>query len=156
MSNTATREAAKKLVKILENLPEERIKHIVSFKDTQLERFRNVAGLESSSKEVKKPTLREIKDIISRTSGPLGLKKDMMKRVNSTLLEEQFTVSSLEEQVKSLTNIVNNKYKNHYDVGKKLYEPVGNPRYYSRLLDELTGRGTETFFTALRTVIFGK
>ncbi|SCW01295.1 LAFE_0D09428g1_1 [Lachancea fermentati] len=157
MSSTAVREAAVQLVKTLQKFPQERIKHLVSFRDSQLERFKPIAGLETTGTDsTKKPTLSDIKDIINRTSGPLGLQKDLLKKVQEALPQEQFTAQTIEEQNKSLNNIMSNKYKTYYDVGNKLYEPQGNPLYYKRLLDEIEGKTKETFFTALRTVVFGK
>lgn len=153
----ATKESAKQLVKILEKFPQERIKHIVSFKETQLGRFRPVAGIENpQSTEVKKATIEDIKDIINRTSAPLGLKKDLLKKVQDGLPNEQFSEVQIEEQIKSLNAIMGDKYKNYYAVGDKLYKPAGNPAYYQRLMDEIEGKNKETLFSAMRTVVFGK
>lgn len=157
MSTQTTREAAKQIVKTLEKFPKERIKHLVSFKESQLDRYRPVAGLESNSKDsTKRPSLEDIRDIINRTSGPLGLKKDLLKKVQNALPQEHLTADSIHEQIKSLDNIMSNKYKNYYDVGDKLYRPNGNPQYYQRLMDEIEGKKKETIFTAFRTVVFGK
>lgn len=153
----AARESAKQLVKLLEKLPEQRIKHLVSFKDSQLNRFKPVAGLESNtSADSNKPTLAEIKDIINRTSGPLGLKNDLLKKVQDALPQEQFTETQIQEQIKSLSSLMDDKYKKYYNVGDKLYKPAGNPVYYERLMNELEGKNKETLFSALRTVVFGK
>ena len=124
------REAAKQLVGVLEKFPAERIRHIVSFKSSQIERFKRVAGLSGTDgwNESKKASIDEIKDIISRTSAPLGLQNTLMS----------------------------NKYKTYYDVGDKLYKPAGRPNYYQRILDEVQGKQKETFFSAFRTVVFGK
>ncbi|SCU88201.1 LAMI_0D09164g1_1 [Lachancea mirantina] len=157
MSSQPVREAALKLVKGLEQLPLERIKHIVSLKESQIERYSPVAGLGSSKNDGKaKPSLEDIKDIISRTSGPLGMQKDALKKIQAALPQEQFTVDGIQEQIRSLQALLSNKNKNYYDVGDKLYKPAGNPIYYQRLLDEIEGKKKETFLTALRTVLFGK
>ena len=63
---------------------------------------------------------------------------------------------SIQEQIKSLENIMSNKYKNYYEVGDKLYKPAGNPFYYQRIMDEIQGKKKENIFTAARTVLFGK
>ncbi|SCU90000.1 LAME_0E06590g1_1 [Lachancea meyersii CBS 8951] len=153
----AVREAASQLVKSLERLPQERVKHIVSLKESQLERFKPVAGLETNTQDSKqRPSLQDIKDIISRTSGPLGLQKDVLKKVNSMLPQEHYTVEAIQEQSQALNNLLNNKYKNYYAVGEKLMKPQGNPHYYQRLMDEIDGKKKETFWTAMRTVVFGK
>ncbi|CDO92448.1 unnamed protein product [Kluyveromyces dobzhanskii CBS 2104] len=156
MTQTA-KESAKQLVRLLEKFPKERVKHLVSFKEAQLDRFRPVAGLETAgSSEQSKPSIAEIKDIINRTSGPLGLKKDLLKKVQEALPEEQFSETQIQEQIKSLNALMSDKYKNYYAVGDKLYKPAGNPVYYQRLNDEIEGKGKETIFTAMRTVVFGK
>ncbi|KAH3902949.1 related to Cytochrome B pre-mRNA-processing protein 6 [Saccharomycodes ludwigii] len=150
-------ESAKVLVKLIEQLPEERIKHLVSFKDIQLKRFRPVAGISNSDEPApKKPTLAEIKDIINRTKSPLGLQNDVLKKIAQATPKETFTVDSIDQQIKSLKALCENKYKTYYDVGNKLYRPAGNPNYYQRLLDELDGKRKENIFTAFRTVVFGK
>ncbi|CAR27436.1 hypothetical protein ZYGR_0I07110 [Zygosaccharomyces rouxii] len=155
-SSAAVRDSAKQILKIIEKLPDERIKHLVSFKDSQAERFRRVAGLQSTDKNEKKASLEDIKDIITRTSGPLGLQKDLLKKVQSALPQDELTEQSIQEQMRALSNISNNKFKNYYDVGEKLYKPAGNPIYYQRIMDEIQGKQKETFLSALRTVVFGK
>lgn len=155
----SVRDAAKLLVKALDKFPAERIKHLVSFKDSQLERFRRVAGLQTTNeKDVnsKKPSLDEIKDIISRTSGPLGLQKDLLKKMHATLPQDQLTEQSINEQISALNTLTSNKFKKYYDVGDKLYRPAGNPNYYQRIMDEIEGKKKESFTSALRTVFFGR
>lgn len=153
------RDAAKRLVQTLDTFPSERIKHLVSFKDSQLERFRRVAGLQKTNEKdsnAKKPSLDDIKDIISRTSAPLGLQKDLLKKVQATLPQDQLTEQSINEQIIALNTITSNKFKQYYDVGDKLYRPAGNPNYYQRIMDEIEGKKKETFTSALRTVLFGR
>lgn len=157
MSNKITRDLLKQLIETLEKYPQERIKHLVSFKQSQIDRFSSGTNLYSDNKApTKKPSLDEIKDIITRTSGPLGLRKDLLKKVQEALPQEQFTEEVLQQQIKSLNHIMKNKYKNYYDVSDKLYKPAGNPMYYQRLMDEVEGKNKETFATAMRTVLFGK
>lgn len=156
MTSQAVKDSAKQLLKIISKLPDERIKHLVSFKDSQTERFRRVAGLQPADKAERKASLEDIKDIINRTSGPLGLQKELLKKVQATLPQDNLTEQSIQEQIRALTNIANNKYKQYYDVGAKLYKPAGNPTYYQRIVDEIEGKQKETFFSAMRTVLFGK
>ncbi|CEP61573.1 Cbp6p LALA0_S03e05886g [Lachancea lanzarotensis] len=151
------REAASQLVKSLEKLPQERVKHIVSLKESQLERFKAVAGLETNTQDAKqRPSMQDIKDIINRTSGPLGMQKEAMAKVNSMLPQEHYSVEALQEQTHAVNDLLNNKYKNYYSVGDKLMKPQGNPEYYQRLMDEIEGKQKETFWSAMRTVVFGK
>ncbi|QLL31337.1 hypothetical protein HG536_0B02000 [Torulaspora globosa] len=157
-SSQAVRDAAKQLVSVLERFPAQRIRHIVSFKDSQIERFKRVAGLsvDGGSGNNKKASIEEIKDIINRTSGPLGLQKDLLKKMQAALPDDELSLQSIEEQIKALNSLTSNKYKNYYDVGDKLYKPAGNPQYYQRILDEIEGKKKETFMSAFRTVVFGK
>lgn len=73
------------------------------------------------------------------------------EKVLSTVSEKD-----LKLQYISLRDLVNDKYKNYYKLDDKLLKPKGNPEYYTRLLDELKGEKKESFFTAIRTVVFGK
>ncbi|QLG70265.1 hypothetical protein HG535_0A02030 [Zygotorulaspora mrakii] len=159
MSSQGVREAAKSLVKALERFPNERIKHLVSFKQSQMERFNRVAGLQiGQSKDASdsKVSLDDIKDIINRTSAPLGLQKNLLKKMQSAMVNEDLTEQSIKEQISALNTLTTDKYKQYYDVSDKLYKPQGNPQYYKRILDEIEGKKKETFMTALRTVILGK
>lgn len=70
--------------------------------------------------------------------------------------QDELNEQSIQEQMRALSNISNNKFKNYYDVGEKLYKPAGNPIYYQRIMDEIEGKQKETFLSALRTVVFGK
>lgn len=158
-SSQGVKEAAKTLVKALERFPNERIKHLVSFKDLQIERFSRVAGTQVSgdaSGAGAKVSLDDIKDIISRTSAPLGLQKGLLKKMQSAQPQDHLTEQSINEQIAALNTLTSNRFKNYYDVGDKLYKPQGNPQYYTRILDEIQGRKKETFFSALRTVVLGK
>lgn len=157
-SSQAVREAAKQLVSALEKFPTQRIRHIVSFKDSQIERFKRVAGMSigDGSNKSTKASIEEIKDIINRTSGPLGLQKDLLKKMQAALPDDKLSVQSIEEQIKAINSLTSNKYKNYYEVGDKLYKPAGNPKYYQRILDEVEGKQKETFMSAFRTVVFGK
>lgn len=158
-SKVTIREGAKHLVRMFQKLPEERIKHIVSFKKTQMDRFKRIAGLPVENgidNPAKTPSIAEIKDIMNRTSGPLGLQKDLLRKMQAAIPQDQFTEEGINTQIKSLQSLVDNKYKNYYEVGDKLYRPAGNPQYYERILAEITGKGQETFLSGLRTVIFGK
>lgn len=152
------REAAKQLVGVLEKFPAERIRHIVSFKSSQIERFKRVAGLTGTdgSNGSKKASIDEIKDIINRTSAPLGLQKDLLKKMQAAIPEDNLSEQSIKEQIRALNTLMSNKYKTYYDVGDKLYKPAGRPNYYQRILDEVQGKQKETFFSAFRTVVFGK
>ncbi|QLQ78849.1 hypothetical protein HG537_0B01970 [Torulaspora globosa] len=158
MSSQGVREAAKQLVSVLERFPAQRIRHIVSFKDSQIERFKRVAGVSvnDSCGNGKKASIEEIKDIINRTSGPLGLQKDLLKKMQAALPDDELSVQSIEEQIRALNSLMSNKFKNYYEVGDKLYKPAGNPQYYQRILDEIEGKKKETFLSAFRTVVFGK
>ena len=161
-SYQGVKEGAKQVVRLLEKFPDERFKYLVSFKKSQLERFRRIAGLPVASEggaansTAQTTSINEIKDIVNRTSGPLGLQKDMLKKMQAAIPHDQFTEASMKAQIVSLTDLVNNKYKNYYDVGDKLYKPAGNPEYYQRILDDITGQKKENVFAGLRTVFWGK
>lgn len=161
-SYQGVKEGAKQVVRLLEKFPDERFKYLVSFKKSQLERFSRIAGLPvaSSTSSAESPShttsMNDIKDIVNRTSGPLGLQKDMLKKMQAAIPHDQFTETSMRAQVVSLTDLVNNKYKNYYDVGDKLYKPAGNPEYYQRILDDITGKKKENVFAGLRTVFWGR
>ncbi|KAH7590811.1 hypothetical protein J7297_00720 [Nakaseomyces glabratus] len=155
----AVREAAKQVVKCLERFPTDRFKHLTSFKDIQISRFNRIAGVSLKGEDAaneKKPSLSEVKDMISRTSGPLGLQKDFLKKLQGALQQDMVSEEGLTKQKRSLEVLMSDKYKNYYEVGDKLYKPNGNPEYYQRLMDELTGKKKENLFTGLRTVFFGK
>ncbi|CAI4058819.1 hypothetical protein N7582_001208 [Saccharomyces uvarum] len=160
-SSQAVRDSAKKLVNLLEKYPKDRIPHLVTFREVQVSRFRRVAGLPSvddkgKSVKDKKPSLDEIKSIINRTSGPLGLNKETLAKIQNSVSNEKFTEESINQQIHALSTIMGNKFRNYYDVGDKLHKPAGNPRYYQRLIDEIEGKKNENIFTAMRTVLFGK
>lgn len=157
------REGGKQMVKLLEKFPEERMKHMVSFKQTQLDRFKRIAGMRSGGfdksqegVEESKLSINEIKDMLNRTKGPLGLQRDVLKKIQAVIPRDQFSEQEIKAQIGSLSNIMANKYKNYYDVGDKLYKPAGRPQYYSRLMDEITGKKKETFLSAMKVIFFGK
>ncbi|EGV60251.1 hypothetical protein PSN45_001996 [Yamadazyma tenuis] len=62
----------------------------------------------------------------------------------------------LKLQYIALRDLANDKYKNYYKLDDKLLRPKGNPEYYERLMSEIKGEKKETFWTAIRTVVFGK
>ncbi|SMN18008.1 similar to Saccharomyces cerevisiae YBR120C CBP6 Mitochondrial protein required for translation of the COB mRNA [Maudiozyma saulgeensis] len=160
-SYQVVREGAKQVIKLLEKFPEERFKYLVSFKATQLERFSRIAGLpisQKSSSEIanNKASIDEIKDIVNRTSGPLGLQKEMLKKMQAAIPHDQFSEASMKDQINALSNLVGNKYKNYYEVGNKLYNPAGNPEYYQRIIDDIQGKKKENILAGLRTVFMGR
>lgn len=157
--SSAVKEGAKQMVKLLEKFPQERMKHMISFKQTQLDRFRRVAGLQVDNKidsNEPKLSINDIKDMLNRSKGPLGLQRDVLKRIQAVIPRDQFTEQDLKRQISSLENIMCNKYKDYYDVGDKLYKPAGNPNYYVRLMDEINGKKKETFISAMKVIFFGK
>lgn len=153
------RESARRLVSVLETIPTERFRHLVSFKDVQLSRFRKVAQvnvLPKASAQDDNMSLEQIKDIITRTSGPLGIKKDLLAKLKNSDTTEIFTEPLIESQIVALTKLLDNKYRDHYKVGEKLRKPAGNPQYYDRLMGEITGQSKENIWSALRTIFTGK
>lgn len=160
--STAVKEGGKQMVRLLEKFPEERMKHMVSFKQTQLNRFKRVAGLQIDTnnnlngENDPKLSINEIKDMLNRSKGPLGLQRDDLKKIQAVIPRDQFTEQDLKKQLESLKNLMSNKYQNYYDVGDKMYKPAGNPQYYSRLMDEINGQKKETFFSAMKVIFFGK
>lgn len=153
-------EGAKQMVTLLESFPKERFKHIISFKEVQLNRFKVMAGLPINNSKTtlqdKHISLTELKDMVTRTSSPLGLQKTMLNKLQETLLKDQLDSFAIKEQITSLKNVMNNKYRDYYQVGDKLMKPAGNPEYYERLLNEITGKSKESFLSALKVVFFGK
>lgn len=156
VSNASAKQAAKNIIALIKELPDERIRHLVSFKDVQLQRFSKVAEVDLQATPKTKPTLEEIKDILNRTKSPLGLQKSMLKKFADTIPEEEMSEETILQQIRALKTLQSNKFKNLYEVGDKLYKPAGNPDYYQRILDELSGKKKETFMSAIRTVVFGK
>lgn len=153
-------EGAKQMVTLLERFPKERFKHLINFKEVQLNRFKSMAGLpidtNQATSQEKKMSLAELKDMVNRTSGPLGLQRTMLNKIQETLPKDQFDQFEIKQQMNSLNNIINNKYRDYYKVGDKLLRPAGNPEYYERLLNEITGKSKESMFSALRVIFFGK
>ena len=159
MSNKNIPEIAKKIVTFIKGLPEDRIQHYADFKSIQLERFAKVANI---SVKTKKPaendglSLSDVKDMLTRTKSPLGLQKSVLKKFAQAVPQENWNQTLLTQQLNALSSLKNNTYKKMYDVTDKLYKPEGNPEYYQRLYDEITGKSKENFFTAMKTVISGK
>ena len=157
-SSQAVKEGAKHVVRLLEKYPNENFHYLVSFKKTQLNRFKRVAGLPTETTEDQanstsfKASVGEIKDIINRTSGPLGLQKDLLRKMQAAIPHDNFTEADIREQINALQNIIDNKYQKYYDVGDKLRHPAGNPEYYQTILDEIEGRQKAGILTAIKTI----
>lgn len=82
--------------------------------------------------------------------------KDIQIERFSSELVKDISEKDLKLQYISLRDLVNDKYKNYYKLDDKLLKPKGNPEYYNRILSEIKGEKKENFFSAMRTVIFGK
>ncbi|ODV97746.1 hypothetical protein PACTADRAFT_47605 [Pachysolen tannophilus NRRL Y-2460] len=148
----SVKEAAKNLVKLLEKIPGDRVPHYSSFKETQLQRFRIIAGLSSKTVPEKKKSL--IDDLIGNKVFKDGKKNDGEAQIKA----EAYTEKVLNQQSKAVNNLLNNKYLTLYKIDKKLLEPKSNPNYYKRLLKDLDkgGKEKESFIDALKTVLTGK
>ncbi len=140
----STKEAAKALVKLLEQVPKEKLTSL-SLKEVQLNRYRPVAGLKNPEK-LKKASISEI----VTKANPYSIKEPQLKK------KEEFTESDILQQIQALKSISSNQYRDYYYPGDKLIRPQGNPDYYERLLAEISGEGKENLFTGLRTVVLGK
>lgn len=137
------KESARKLIKLLEKLPEEKLAN-TSFKQVQMERFAPIADV-----PINKPVPKQsIVDIVNKVSPYAKAAPEPLK--------EEFTQDAMLQQIKSLNTLQSNQYRDYYYVGDKLLKPKGNPNYYERLLSEINGEGKENFFTGMRTVILGK
>lgn len=90
-----------------------------------------------------------------RIDHKVNLKQVQIQRFSSDAINDA-SDEDLRLQYIALRDLVNDKYKNYYKLDDKLLKPKGNPEYYSRLMSELKGEKKESFFTAIRTVIFGK
>ncbi|KAL6935282.1 hypothetical protein ACO0R3_000324 [Hanseniaspora guilliermondii] len=159
MSNQNTRALATRIVNFIKELPEDRIQHYADFKNIQLQRFAKVANPSMKTEDTKKNdglSLSDIKDMLTRTKSPLGLQKSVLKKFTQAVPQENWNETLLTQQLSALDSLKNNTYKKMYDVTDKLYKPEGNPQYYQRLYDEITGKSKENFFTAMRTVFTGK
>ncbi|SGZ38760.1 related to Cytochrome B pre-mRNA-processing protein 6 [Hanseniaspora guilliermondii] len=159
MSNQNTRALATRIVNFIKELPEDRIQHYADFKNIQLQRFAKVANPSMKTEDTKKNdglSLSDIKDMLTRTKSPLGLQKSVLKKFAQAVPQENWNETLLTQQLSALDSLKNNTYKKMYDVTDKLYKPEGNPQYYQRLYDEITGKSKENFFTAMRTVFTGK
>lgn len=145
----ASRESAKRLVKLLEKFPDDRIPHFASFKASQVERFRVIAGMPLEKQNIKVNS-KSITDIVVDS---LSLKPKKLE-----YKKELYSQKILDQQWSSAKNIGDNKYLNEYKISEKLLKPKGNPRYYDRLNDNIISGTTkkENFFSALKTIITGK
>lgn len=139
------KESVKTLVKVLESFPRETLTDL-SFKETQLDRFRPLAGMTNPQREQK----TSIKDIVAKVN-PYKIKELEIKAVESSLTDE-----AVAQQTKALKALMSNKYRDYYYVTDKLYRPQGNPIYYERLLADIHGEGKENLYTGLKTVLLGK
>lgn len=159
MSNKNTRAIATRIVNFIKELPEDRIQHYADFKSIQLQRFAKVANPDLNTEDTKKNdglSLTDIKDMLTRTKSPLGLQKSVLKKFAQAVPQENWNETLLTQQLSALDSLKSNSYKKMYDVTDKLYKPEGNPQYYQKLYDEITGNSKENFFTAMRTVFTGK
>lgn len=133
---------ANSLIKKIENLPYERLKHSISFKESQYERLRHlINGPKKYDIVNKKPSVKEL---------------IFKKQAQIDPAKEKFTETQLKQMIAALDSLKANKFKTYYEVGDKLNKPAGNPEYYQRLLSEIKGEGKETWISAIRTVVFGK
>lgn len=144
------RKIGQTLLSKIEKLPAERLKYSISFKESQYERFRLLTG--APKKYVIQPKQPTVKEIIFNKLSSKKNGDDIKKQV----FTENLTEDGLKQMVHSLDNLTSNKFKNYYDVGEKMTKPAGYPYYYERLLREIKGENKETFFSTVRTVVFGK
>ena len=159
MSAKNTKAIANRIVTFIMELPEDRIQHYADFKKIQLQRFAKVANPDLKTETTTKNdglSLSDVKDMLTRTKSPLGLQKSVLKKFAQAVPQENWNEVLLSQQLTALDSLKNNSYKKMYDVTDKLYKPEGNPQYYQRLYDEITGKSKENFFTAMKTVISGK
>lgn len=84
-----------------------------------------------------------------------SFKDVQIQRFSSEAIKD-ISEKDLKLQYIALRDMVNDKYKNYYNLDDKLLRPKSNPQYYDRLLNEIKGENKETFFSAIRTVVFGK
>lgn len=142
-SNNSLKKLFTELVNKLEQLPSEKLNPSILFKESQYERFRPYINAPKKYEiQDRKPS---VKEIIFRKQ-----KKQVLNK------GEDFTEEKVQKYIRSLDNLSTDKIKNYYDVGEKLYKPAGYPNYYDRLLGEINGTNKETWFSAFRTVVFGK
>lgn len=111
----------------------------------------------SSKKEIAKNIVALLKTLPKdRIEHYASFKGTQLARFQDSLSIESISERDLQLQYLALRDLVNDKYKNYYRLSDKLLKPKGNPEYYNRLLSELKGEKKETFFSAVRTVVFGK
>lgn len=65
LSTMSKRELALKIVNLLKTLPKENIKHYASFKDVQIERFSNMATVETISEKDLKLQYASLRDLVN-------------------------------------------------------------------------------------------
>lgn len=84
-----------------------------------------------------------------------SFKDTQIERFSGAQINE-ISEKDLKLQYMALRDLVNDKYRNYYKLDEKLLVPKGNPQYYERIMSELKGEKKESFWTAVRTVVFGK
>ena len=85
-----------------------------------------------------------------------SFKDVQLERFQNPEVIKNISEQDLKLQYISLRDLVNDKYKNYYQLDDKLLKPKGNPQYYERLMREIGGDNKESVLTGLRTVLFGK
>jgi cytochrome b pre-mRNA-processing protein 6 len=85
-----------------------------------------------------------------------SFKDVQLERFQNPEVIKNISEQDLKLQYISLRDLVNDKYKNYYQLDDKLLKPKGNPQYYERLMREIRGDNKESVLTGLRTVLFGK
>ncbi|ESX01777.1 hypothetical protein KL918_004748 [Ogataea parapolymorpha] len=159
MTSTFTN-TAKKIVSLLEKYPADKVKHYASFKFSQIERFCNIGSIPIPKKILEEQALEQKKQQKLIKIDVQKLKRMIFADENAApnYKKELFDADILNQQYKSLKNIADNKWADHYKVDKKLLEPKGNPNYYARLMRDVNrgGQERESIFDAFRTIITGK
>ncbi|GMM34060.1 Cbp6 protein [Saccharomycopsis crataegensis] len=136
------------LLNKINHLPKERLNYSISFKESQYERFRTLAG--APKKYVIKQKKPSVKEIIFRRLKPQDIS------IRPEEFSEKLSPENLKQMIHSLDNLSSNKFAQYYKVGDKLMKPSGYPDYYQRLMGEIQGTNRESWFSAFRTVVFGK
>lgn len=145
----STSELSKQIIKLLERLPTERLKHYASFQRVQVIRFKNEGGIPLTAEEAAPTEKKTLVDVVKE----VAFKVEVEEPKPFVPMTEEV----LRSQYSSLKLIIDNKYQNLYRIkDDKLLTPKGNPEYYTRLLAELNGEKKETKMSAARTVVFGR